>query len=286
MLISHSRPSVISWSLLGAGAAFLTSADALDDGRPGSATRIQWLSGSQTTSSVLTLRGAWSSGQIQTGLIGIVGTTLPVGLRIVGSLRFDLTWGYSEVEGTVIEREDGVRVAWFIFPEGIEATTGIEFQIYNDVDGVTGITADSTFDIGEAWGGACDNWCIRPSYQSSRQDLSVFRQSLYGQPFPVRRRAMSTSQIELSPVSYDSAYGAIGTTREGVAFVRNQLLGYQPCVVVPMPAKPFTNGTTDMDYVNRHAEFGYCRNAGPIVGEAPRFVFSAEFTAPPPILPA
>lgn len=285
MLLSYSRPSGISWSLIGAGSSFLTDEAALTDGRPGSATRIQWLSGTQTTSSVLTLRGTFASSE-QIGLTGLVGLTLPEGLRIVGALQFDLSWNYSPVEGVVVQREDGVRVAWFNFPDTIEPATGIEFQIFNDAGGISPIAADSYFSIGEAWGGPSVEWCIRPSYQSGREDLSKMKQSIGGQPFVVRRRALALSQIELSPVTYDSAYGAIGTTREGVAFVRNQLLGYQPCVVVPMPAKPFTNGTTDMDYVNRHAEFGYCRNAGPIVGEAPRFVFSAEFTAPPPILPA
>lgn len=279
MLLSYGRPEDITWSLLGTGAAFLTDSGALDDGRPSSATRIQWLSGSQTTSSVLTLRAAWVTGNVNIRLVGIVGTTLPVGTKVICKRQFDLSWGGAQ-EARIIQRKDGVRVVWFYFDEDGYERSGFEFEIYNDVNGASSIEADSAFDIGEAWGGICSQWCIRPTYASGRDDLSVMKQSIGGQPFPVRRRALATSQIEFTPVTYDQAYGD-----EGLDYIREFLLAYQPAVVVPITSKPFTGTPIDLDYVNQHAEFGYARSIGEIVGEAPRFVMSAQFAAPPALLP-
>ncbi len=288
MLISYSRPSPITWSLTGTGAAFLTSSARLDNGRPTSATRLQWLSGAQTTASVLSLRGDWGfDEQIIVGAAGLIGLTLPVGLRIVCSLKFAGFWIYRTTEGVVVERADGVRVAWFTFPVNVLSVPvqGVQFSIYNDVGGVVSpVAADSDFEIGEVWAGISSEWCIRTTYQSDRNDFSKQKTSINGQPFPTRRRASSISNLEFTPVIYGSAFGSVGTT--SFKSIRAELLGYQPCVVVPMTAEPFTGASAiDSAYVNENAEFGYAKTLGPIVGEAPRFVFSATFEAPPVILP-
>ena len=283
MLLSTDRPD-LTWTLVGTGAAFLTDEDALTNGRPSSGTRIQWLSGAQTTASFLQLRGTWVSGAQPIRLAGLVGLTLPIGLKIIASLRYYSSWGYREVEGVVVQRQDGVRVAWFVFDQngdpGDDDVAGIEFKIFNDAGGVAVIDADSTFDIGEAWAADGSEWCIRPSYESDREDLSKMRDSIGGQPFPVRRRSKAISQIELTPVIYGSAFGDTG-----LSVIRESLLAYQPSVVVPMTAEPFTGGGIDAAYVNKFAEFGYANNIGPIKGEAPRFVMSAGFVAPPALLP-
>lgn len=279
MLISHSRPDAITWSVLGTGSDFLTDPSALTDGRPTSATRIQWLTGTQTTSSVLTLRATWDSGAVNILFCGLVGLTLPVGTKVVCRRRFDLSWSGPQ-EAQVVQRDDGVRVVWFYFEDDGEVRDGFEFEIFNDVNGEATIPEDSTFDVGEAWGGLSEQWCIRPTYQSGRDDLSVMKQSIGGQPFPVRRRALATSAIEFTPVIYDLAWGD-----GSLDSLRQQLLAYAPCVVVSAPSKPFSGTPVSIEYINRHAEFGYAKTIGPIVGEMPRFKFSADFAAPPALLP-
>lgn len=279
MLISFARPDAITWALVGTGASFLTDEGALVDGRPTSATRIQWLSGAQTTASVLTLRGTWNTAPTDIRLCGLVGLTLPVGTKIVCRRFFDLSWSGPQT-GYVVQRSDGVRVVWFYFPEDSQERTGFEFEIFNDVNGAASIPADSTFDIGEAWGGLCEEWCIRTSYDSGRDDLSVMKQSIGGQPFPVRRRAIATSGIEVTPVIYDQAWGD-----NSLDDLREQMLAYKPVVVVPITAKPFTGSPIDSAYINRHAEFGYAKSIGPISGEAPRLKMTADFAAPPALLP-
>jgi len=287
MLISYERPAEITWSLLGTGAAFLTSNTRLTNGRPTSATRIQWLSGAQTTSSKLTLRGVSTgadAGINDTRMYGLIGLTLPVGTKVVCNRVFDISYTDSQ-ERYVIERADGVRVVWFYYPPEPDAPRyGFEFDIFNDVNGIAEIPADSTFEIGEVWAGISSEWCIRTTYQSDRNDFSKQKMSINGQPFPTRRRASSISNLEFTPVIYGSAFGSVGSP--SFKSIRAELLGYHPCVVVPMTAEPFTGASAiDSAYVNENAEFGYAKTLGPIVGEAPRFVFSATFEAPPALLP-
>lgn len=279
MILSYSRPESVSWSLDGAGAAFLTDEKRITDGRPSSGTRIQWLSGAQTTSSVLRLRGLWPAAQ-RVGLCGLVGLTLPAGLRVVISLRraADAGFTYLPTETVIEQRNDGTRSAW-AYIDAQDDVIGVEYAIYNDAGGSSPVAADSIFDVGEAWAGKAANWCIRTNYQDDRKDLSTLKRSLSGQPYPVRRRAEGLSQIEITPILYDAMFGA-----EGVSDVREQLLAYSACVVVPITAKPYTGLPIDPIYVQRHAKFGYASSIGPITGEAPRWVMSASFTEPPPLL--
>lgn len=290
MILSYTRPPQILWSLVGTGAEFLTDPVRLTNGRPNSSTRIQWLSGAQTTSSVLTLRCNVTADEQSIRMAGLIGTTLPVGTKVVCKRLLSLSWTGSQQQ-RVIERSDGVRVVWFYFDPLVYPYRGFEFEIYNDVDGVASILADSTFEIGEAWGAQASEWNIRPSYQSDREQLSKYKASLGGQPFRVARRSVNISQLEFTPLDYTDVFDAIQYTPDGaisgapIDYVRSQILGYAPCVVVPMTARPFTGASTDMDYINRHAEFGFAKTVGPIIGDAPRFVFSATFEAPPALLP-
>lgn len=283
MLLSYSRPEAISWTLTGTGAAFLTDDDRLTNGRPESGTRLQWLTGAQTTSSVLGLRASFPVATV-IRLCGLVGLTLPVGTRIVCGLKRPADGGYTyqTAECDIVQRVDGVRVAWFPFADGLDEISGVEFAIYNDVSGAATIEADSTFQIGEAWIGMGEEWCIRPQYRSERNDLSKMNKSIGGQPFPVRRRSEAISQLEFTPVVYSDAYANDGSLYD----IRERMLAYEPCVVVPIIGAPFTNAAVTLEYVNRHAEFGYLSDPGPITGEAPRFIMSAKFTAPPALLPA
>ena len=300
MLLSYTRPADISWTLDGTGSAFLTSSERLTNGRPNSPTRIQWLSGSQTTSSVLKLQAQWTPDSpapdpystYQTPVnrfCALIGVTLPVGTKITAGLLYTK-------ETRVIQRSDGVRMAVFYFAPGenVDMDSAMEFSIFNDVYGSASIAADSSFEIGEAWVGPSAEWCIRPTPQFGLDQLSKQKLSLSGQPFRVARRAIATSQFEVTPVIYRHMFGALDVAAHeiriaqanlGVADLRERLVGYAPAMIVPMAAEPFTGSTPDPDFINRHAQFGYFSTLGPVVGDPPRFVFSGTFNAPPAWLP-
>lgn len=298
MILSYSRPTGIVWGVGGTGAAFLTPSARLTNGRPSSGTRIRWLSGAQTTSSVLELQGILYPSLFLSKIVtlaGLFGVTLPVGTRIECILSSSL--GTYTVETRVVERSDGTREAIFYFDHAttIEVSTIVNFKIYNDVYGDATIAADSDFEIGEAWAAPSALWCIRPTPSFDKEEWSKQNLSLNGQPFPVARRSSDVTSIEVTPVIYSKTWGALDVAGEatqiaqadlGIADLRERLMAFEPAVIVPMANAPFTGSdTVDPNYVNRHAQFGFFAKCGPIVGTAPRFSFSGQFTAPPALLP-
>lgn len=286
MLISYTRPGgpgPLTFFLNGTGAAFLTDPRRLTNGRPTSATRIQWLSGSQTTASVLNLRTGWAefgyNDRIR--LIGVVGTTLPVGLRVVASIFTGFVWTNSPTEGTIVERSDGTRQCWIQMPANAYPGAGFQLAFYNDVGGVAPIAADSDFEIGEIWVGDSQSWNIRPTLQLGVRDFTKTKESIGGQVFRIPRRVAKTTQVEFTPTTADQTFGT-----GGVEALRDRLTAAAPCVVVPVDRQPFSGqASVDQDYLNANAMFGRATTLGPIIGEAPRFVFSANFEAPPVLLP-
>ena len=146
MLISYNRPPDIAWSLIGAGAAWLSddAGAALINGRPAAASRLQWLSGAQTTASVLTLRGSWGTA-IAPRVVGLVGLTLPAGTLIRLAFRRPADAGYTYLadvpQQRIVQLPDGSRCAWFVLDDGLDPVIGVEYRIVNDVYGSASIAA-------------------------------------------------------------------------------------------------------------------------------------------------
>lgn len=215
MLISHNRPTDIAWSLIGAGAAWLTDADVLTNGRPAAAARLQWLSGTQTTASVLTLRGTWSTALVPR-VVCLLGLTLPVGTLITLAFRRPADAGYTYLAGEssqrVVQLPGGSRCAWFVLDAGLDAVIGVEYRIANDVAGAASIAADSTFDIGEAWVGQAFEVCARRTMQDHIIDPTVKRRSYGSQTFASPRLPYRSIQLELVPQK-DAAIGDVRALR-------------------------------------------------------------------------
>jgi hypothetical protein len=283
MLISYSRPDPITWSLNGTGAAFLTDPIRLTNGRPTAATRMTFVSGTQTTSSVLNLRAAWAEFGYndRVRLVGIVGTTLPVGLKIVASISTGFVWTNSPTEGIIVERADGVRVCWIRIPDTAWPGAGVQISIFNDYNGVAPLAPSEEFEIGEVWIGDSQSWTIRPTLQLGVRDFTKTKESIGGQPFRIPRRSARTALLEFTPTTVDQTFGMAS-----VEALQDRLLGAAPCVVVPIDRRPFSGATSiDQDYLNANAMFGYATSLGPITGQPPRFTFAAQFQAPPVLLP-
>lgn len=199
MLISYSRPA-ITWTLTGTGAAWLTDADALTNGRPSSVSRVQWSSGS------LGLRGIWTDA-FTPRVVALLGLTLPVGTVISLSFRRPADADYTYLAGTyqqpVTQLPDGSRCVWFTLPAGLDPVVGVTYTIA----GVAGI-----FDIGEAWVGPTFYACLRRSMQDHVVDPTVKRRSYGSQTFASKRLPYRSVQLEIVP-QRDSAIGDIRTLR-------------------------------------------------------------------------
>jgi len=198
MLISYSRPAII-WALIGPGAAWLSddAGAALINGRPAAVSRLQWLSGAQTTASVLTLRGTWATA-FAPRVLALLGLTLPAGTLITLAFRRAADAGYTYLADLasqrVVQLPDGSRCAWFVLDDGLDAVIGVEFRIANDVDGAASIAADSAFDIGEAWVGPTVEIPHTADWKDIDNDPSVQRRSKGSQPFTTEVRGYRTLQ--------------------------------------------------------------------------------------------
>lgn len=199
MLISYNRP-LIAWVLIGAGAAWLSddAGAALINGRPAAASRAQWLSGAQTTASVLALRGSWSTALVPR-VLALLGVTLPVGTLISLAFRRAADADYTYLAGTysqrVVQLPDGSRCAWFVLPDGLDAVIGVEYRIANDVNGAAQIAAGSVFDVGEAWVAPTVDIPHASDWKDSDNDPSVTRRSKGSQPFTTPVRGYRTLQM-------------------------------------------------------------------------------------------
>ncbi|MBN8714154.1 MAG: hypothetical protein J0H50_09270 [Xanthomonadales bacterium] len=228
MLISHSRPSDIAWSLIGTGAAWLTDADVLTNGRPAAAARLQWLSGTQTTASVLTLRGTWTTA-CAPRVVALLGLTLPVGTLITLAFRrpadADYTYLADLPSQRVVQLPDGSRCAWFALDAGLDPVIGVEYRIHNDVNGSASIAAGSAIDIGEAWVGPTFEVCLRRSMQDHVIDPTAKRRSYGSQTFASQRLPYRSIQLELVP-QRDTAIG-------DVRALRGQVMQAERMAIVP-----------------------------------------------------
>ena len=198
MKISYNRPA-IAWSLIGAGATWLSddAGAALTNGRPAAVSRLQWLSGAQTTASILTLRGTWATA-FAPGVLALLGLTLPVGTLITLAFRRPADAGYTYqadmASQRVVQLPDGSRCAWFVLADGLDPVIGVEYRIHNDVNGAASIAADSAFDVGEAWVGPTVEISHTTDWKDVDNDPSVTRRSKGSQPFTAEVRGFRTLQ--------------------------------------------------------------------------------------------
>lgn len=256
MLISYNRPADIAWSLVGTGAAFLSddAGSALTNGRPAAATRLQWLSGAQTTASLLTVRGTWTAGVVPR-VLALLGLTLPVGTLIKLAFRRSGDAGYTYLadvpQQRVAQLPDGSRCAWFVLDAGLDAVIGVEFRILNDVNGAASIVAGSAFDIGEAWVGPTVDMPHTSDWKDVDNDPSVTRRSKGSQPFTTTNRGYRTLQVPLALAKLPDVRG--GGLANGADWqqVRSSIRGGAPVAAVPR--------FKSADEIHRTAIFGVAR---------------------------
>ncbi len=153
MIIGHSRPTAATWTVSGTGAAIL--ADQFDAGRPDMLSRLRWLSGTQTTASVLRLRADWTTA-IVPGLLHLAGGGLPVGTKIEVAWRRagDAAGTYPYLPAAwanpqrVVAGIRGERLCTILVKPGATPAVGCEVRIYNDVSGSPAIPASAEILLG------------------------------------------------------------------------------------------------------------------------------------------
>jgi hypothetical protein len=211
MIIGHSRPSGVTWTVSGSGAAINSPTAQLDDGRPDSVTAFTWRNGTQNTSTQWKLRADWEgvSPAISPGLVGLSNVDLPEGTKVVvafrrasdtpGTYPYSPT-GYVSLQ-RIVEGPSGERTAWLAFPSGASPVVGCEISIFNDVNGVASIVASAEFTIGEVFIGAADEICpaLQPTEDTVDPTVSTFTWN--NQPYEIPGTPYRTLAFQLRTAS-------------------------------------------------------------------------------------
>lgn len=157
MLIGYGQPSNVTWTLSGAGTAWLGDGTpaALTDGKPARVARFRWLSSTPALTDNVVLAGHWSTAT-PIRLIGLLGLkNVPTGLKVeirgqrVGDATPSFVLGGNALTQTVARDPNGSYSLWIVADSANPPLMGVEVRFFNNVGGTTIFTAVSTIDIGE-----------------------------------------------------------------------------------------------------------------------------------------
>lgn len=249
MLISYDRPG-ISWATSGAGASFVTDPAALTNGRPADATRIQWLSGAQTTASAVTLTGTLAKpipARCAALLLPNIPTAIPAGVKITASGKLSgsaVALGGNSTVSRAALLPNGAAASWYAFPSAVIDT--IIFTIYNDLAGATWATAGQYVDLGEVWAGKGADFQAAGDLQIDNQGGLLQRQSHNNQAWPLAVQPFRVATVNLSPMTETVAIGP-NPAQDDFQTVLNAITTAGACVIIPeymnRGAGPVDNGT-------------------------------------------
>lgn len=202
MLIAYDDNS-LSFAITGSasGSAFLSDSSQLADGRTGTPTKCQWISGAQTIASyvqiTVTIASALDATAVQ-GAVGICNVSgLPAGTKVqIGAKSQRLVAG-----------SRGELSAWILpFATGNTCT----IKIFNDVNGSASIAAGTIFTIGEIFVGRIISLpTLIAGAPPVRMliDQTVERRSAGAQAWPLYRKPYWQVSAQLGRFTRAQAYG-------------------------------------------------------------------------------
>lgn len=215
MLLAHPLIAPASWTLT--GGAWLTDSAALCDRSPAAAARFTWPDGDQTTATTATLTADF--GEQAVGALALLATTLPAGAKVElrGKRAVDSDYTYALGGGALTQRlavfPDGTVGGVWIFGDDIDALTGLQITLYNDVDGVAALVAAAAYDIGEIAAGTVVTIPHQTGWTDDGVDPSTSTRTLGSQSNRVARPGYR--KITVTPVYASAAEARAGGLSDG-----------------------------------------------------------------------
>lgn len=190
------------------GSAFTAPDDgsALFDGRSGSVQGIQWIGGTQNTSSYVQLTITVDSDIDASAIHGGIGianvTGLPVGTKVV----------VDGITKRLKADQFGNLNVWF--SPNVSASNTLTVRIYNDVNGSSPIVASAEFAIGEIFMGRAIDLCTLMNNNPSADlnDPTAYTRSAGGQLWQNMRKPYRTIAQTLGSFSTDDAMGGAASS--------------------------------------------------------------------------
>lgn len=263
MHILYSSPQGVTFSVTGAGASIVNDAAALTDGLPDQATRFTFVTGAQTTASVLKIQCVFSASQAIGGG-GIFSTTLPAGtlITIKGKRSADSGYTYdlggnSQTQIVVSRDSDSNNVCIWQFADGIDPIAAYEISIFNNVNGTASIVAGAFFDIGEIIAAPRFYLDIDTGWTDDLAGNLNGRSTKTLQPWPTLFPPGRILTCARTLIPYDMAYG---TPAPNLDQLRNLISQAQLCMVTLYAG----DGTADYDKVQQKTMLALCTKFAPI----------------------
>lgn len=243
-------------------ATYLTSQDALTDGKSARATRVEFIGGALTD--FVAIRASWTSQTVLAGGWIIFDRQVPAGVRVeirgkrLADAGYTYALGGNALTQRTVQRDDGtIAIAW-VFDEGLDPVVGYEVHVFDDANGL--IYVDGYIDIGEIFVGEGTEVNIRREFSHEIEDPTKTDYSIGNQPHVVERKRAEVIGIEICPVIWDEAYRSGDSLRR----LRERLVGGRDCAIIVAFREPATGhvGSIDYDTVQATTWFGKCTNLG------------------------
>lgn len=235
MLISYSRPSM-TFTIAGTGASFVTPASALTNGRPADATRLQWLSGTQTTASTVVITATFASAisaRCAALLMPNIATAIPAGVKvtIAGKLSgSNVTIGGNALTTRTVTLPNGASAVHWVFP-AVSIDT-LVITIYNDLNGSTWAAASQYVDLGEMWCGKGADFAITENMKRDSQGGLLQRSSHNNQQWALQVQPFRTYECHFVPMAESYLLGPL-SFQDDFETVANALNTQTTCVIIP-----------------------------------------------------
>lgn len=260
MIVGHSRPKGVTFSIDGTGAAILSPTAELTDGRPDTVTRLQWLSGAQSSvTSILRLRMDWPIALVPR-VVGLFGTSLPDGLYTTVRFRraSDTIGTYPYAPPSLNDNQRlqtdprGLRSRIELLAPGASPVLGCEFAFLNNVGGVATIPASALHTLGDLAVCAGTDVDIEPGWSIEPVDAPAQKYS-----WPYRRFTWQPRTSEIGDV--------FGTTAGDLETLLARLDNRDHCIFVPRHTH---NGVFSGTLLHRLSIFGYATDLPKITHSA------------------
>lgn len=271
MRVCYGQPAT-TFAIAGTGAAFITDSSALSNGRPAHATRVRWISGAQTTASVVVITATLAASVVAGAaclLMPNISTALPAGVKVTvagKALGVDVVLGGNALTARVVILANGATAIHWVFPA--VTIDQLVITIYNDRAGMTWATASQLFDLGEV---GCFNTADFDVALDASIELDggvLQRQSHNNQAWPFLVQPFRVATLKVVPMSaavaigpaglqsdFETVINCISTSPRCAIILRYMLPGYDP-VSNGLPPATITSSQIDAQQLARTFIFG------------------------------
>lgn len=211
MLIGYDLASNLQWTL-GGGSVTDWDDRAMTDRRLWPLNRFQWASGAQTTTSTVTLEAVGVFNKPK--LAALLDVDLPAGCKVVlqGKRQGDTDWtdynlGGNSASAVVTDFPDGSRGVVWILDDSLSDLTSILITLYNDVESVAVIPADTPLSVGEFV--MCPAFYLSPTPEglSETWNGADVIEGSGRQPRPVKGLSYREVDIAFNALPHATVYG-------------------------------------------------------------------------------